>query len=142
MKKYILFLFLLNLSLLALGQNSSPTKPAFKFVNEVLNYGNIEQYTHGNRIFEFTNTGASPLIIKEIKTSCDCTVPKKPTKPIMPGEKGTIEVSYDTSKLGGFIKQFTIFSNAKQAVKRVRIKGFVLKKKSKLIQEKGMLEND
>lgn len=142
MKRYILFLFLASFTIVSFGQNSSTTKPQFKFVKELINYGKIEQNTNGNRVFQFTNTGKSPLIIKEIKTSCDCAVPKKPTRPIMPGEKATIEVSYDTTKLGGFIKQITIFSNAKIGVKKLRIKGFVVKAKSKLVKEKGILEND
>ena len=142
MKKYILFLFLLNLPLWAVAQNSTTNEPVFKFTKEVINYGKIEQHANGNKVFEFTNVGGSPLVIKEIKTSCDCAVPKKPTRPIMPGDKGVIEVSYDTSKLGGFIKQFTIISNAKQSIKRLKIKGFVAQKKSALMKEKGMLEND
>ena len=142
MKRYILFLFLASFTFTSFGQTSGSTKPQFKFVKEQINYGKIEQNSNGNRVFEFTNVGNSPLIIKDIKTSCDCAVPKKPTRPIMPGEKGTIEVSYDTSKIGGFIKQITIFSNAKKSMKKLRIKGFVVKRKSKLIKEKGLLEND
>ena len=142
MKKYILFLFLVSHSVFSFAQDQSNTKPVFKFVKEVINYGTIEQNSNGNKVFEFTNIGKSPLIIKEIKTSCDCAIPKKPTRPIMPGEKGTIEVSYDTSKVGGFIKQITIFSNSKKRINKIRIKGFVVKKKSKLLKEKGLLENN
>ena len=45
----------------------------------------------------------------------------------MPGEKGQIEVSYDTKKPGGFSKTLTIISNAKNERKRIKIKGFVAK---------------
>ncbi len=128
MKKYILFLFLIGSIITSFGQSSNITKPEFKFVKELINYGKVIQNSDGNRIFEFTNTGKSPLIIKEIITSCDCAVPKKPEAPIMPGEKGKITVSYDTSKLGGFSKQITIFSNAKKSRKVIRIRGFVIKK--------------
>lgn len=139
MKKYILFLFLISTTSICLAQN---TKPEFKFKKELINYGKVAQNSNGKRVFEFTNIGKSPLIIKEIKTSCDCAIPKKPERPIMPGEKAQIEVSYDTSKLGGFSKQITIFSNAKKQIKQIRIKGFVVKKKSVLVKEKGMLENN
>lgn len=139
MKKYILFLFLISTTSICLAQN---TKPEFKFEKELINYGKVAQNSNGKRVFEFTNIGKSPLIIKEIKTSCDCAIPKKPERPIMPGEKAQIEVSYDTSKLGGFSKQITIFSNAKKQIKQIRIKGFVVKKKSVLVKEKGMLENN
>ena len=127
MKKYILFLFLIGSIITSFGQSSNITKPEFKFVKELINYGKVIQNSDGNRIFEFTNTGKSPLIIKEIITSCDCAVPKKPEAPIMPDEKGKITVSYDTSKLGGFSKQITIFSNAKKSRKIIRIRGFVIK---------------
>ncbi len=129
MKRYILFLFLVSFTSLAISQSSTSTKAQFKFEKEFINYGKIVKNSDGNRVFEFTNIGKSPLIIKEIKTSCDCAIPKKPERPIMPGEKGKIVVSYDTSKVGGFSKQITIFSNARQEIKRLRIKGFVVKNK-------------
>jgi len=128
MKKYILFLFLIGSVLSSFGQNSNDTKPMFKFEKELINYGKVIQNSNGNRVFKFINIGKSPLIITDIKTSCDCAIPKKPTDPIMPGEKGQITVSYDTSKVGGFSKQITIFSNAKNSRKSIRIKGFVTKK--------------
>lgn len=97
----------------------------FKFEKEVINYGKIKKGTDGKRVFEFTNVGDAPIIIEEIKTGCDCAVPEKPTKPIMPGEKSTLTVEYDTSKAGGFSKTITIFSNAKTDVKKIRIKGYI-----------------
>ena len=102
----------------------------FKFEKEIIDYGKITEGTEGKRVFEFTNIGDAPLIIKNIKSSCSCTVPKKPEKPIMPGKKGQIEVSYDTKKLGGFSKSFTIFSNAKTERKNLTIKGFISKTNS------------
>ena len=120
MKKGFLLVFCLLFSGLIFSQE-------FKFDKEIINYGKIKKGVDGKRIFKFTNVGKSPLIIKEIKTSCDCAVPKKPEKPIMPGEKATITVVYDTSKTGGFSKEIIIFSNAKKSVKRIKIKGFISK---------------
>lgn len=125
--KYCFLLLLLTFTSVA-GFSQDTASPEFKFVTELINYGKVVQNSNGLRIFEFTNIGKSPLIITDIKTSCDCTVPKKPSEPIMPGEKGQITVSYDTSKIGGFSKQITIFSNAKTGRKSIRIKGFVAKK--------------
>jgi hypothetical protein len=99
----------------------------FKFEKEIINYGKIKKGENGKRIFEFTNIGTAPIIIKEIKTSCDCAVPKKPEKPIMPGEKATITIEYDTSNTGGFSKEIFIFSNAKESRKRIKIKGYISK---------------
>jgi len=97
----------------------------FSFSSESIDYGKIEKGSNGVRVFEFTNVGEAPLIIKQIKSTCGCTVPKKPTQPIMPGEKGEIKISYDTKRLGGFSKAITVFSNAKTERKTLKIKGFV-----------------
>ena len=128
MKKSILLLFLVNLTMSNYSQNTASNKAEFKFTTELIDYGKIEHKSDGKRIFEFVNVGKSPLIISNIKASCGCTVPTKPDGPIMPGEKGVIEVVYNTSILGGFSKMITITSNAKNSIKRIRIKGFVVKK--------------
>lgn len=99
----------------------------FKFETETIDYGKIAYGSEGKRTFEFTNIGDAPLIIKDIKSTCGCTVPKKPEKPIMPGEKGQIEVSYDTKRPGGFSKAITIMSNAKKKRRMLKIKGFITK---------------
>jgi hypothetical protein len=112
----------------------------FKFENELIDYGKISQNSNGERVFVFTNIGTQPLIITSIQSSCGCTVPKKPEKPIMPGEKGEIKVSYDTKRMGGFSKQITIISNAKEPRKVIRIKGIVEQAPS-LEKEKNMLSN-
>ena len=113
----------------------------FKFEEETIDYGKIEKASNGERTFVFTNTGDQPLIIEKIKSSCGCTVPKKPSEPVMPGEKGEIKVSYDTKRVGGFSKSITITSNAKNAVKVIKIKGFVNKEIS-LEKEKSILSNN
>lgn len=99
----------------------------FKFETETIDYGKIAYGSEGKRVFEFTNIGEAPIIIKDIVSPCGCTVPTKPEKPIMPGKKGQIEVSYDTKRLGGFSKTLTVISNAKNKRKRVKIKGFIVK---------------
>ncbi|MCD8402938.1 DUF1573 domain-containing protein [Tenacibaculum finnmarkense genomovar ulcerans] len=100
----------------------------FKFETETIDYGKVGIASEGKRTFEFTNIGDEPIIIKDIISACGCTVPKKPEAPIMPGQKGHIEVSYDTKKPGGFSKTLTVVSNAKNKRKRIKIKGFIAKK--------------
>ncbi|MDP5105608.1 MAG: DUF1573 domain-containing protein [Polaribacter sp.] len=112
----------------------------FKFETETIDYGKINKGAEGERVFVFKNTGNQPLIIKNIQSSCGCTIPKKPEKPIMPGEKGEIKVSYDTNRVGGFSKSITIFSNATEATKVIRIKGIVAEGVT-LEKEKSMISN-
>lgn len=104
-----------------------PNSPAFEFVTEVIDYGKIELNADGVRTFKFKNIGKSPLVITNVKSSCGCTVPKKPTEPIMPGESGEIEVKYATNRPGGFSKTITVSSNADESLKTLQIKGIVSK---------------
>lgn len=98
---------------------------AFKFENEVLDYGTIENGSDGNRVFKFTNVGTEPLVITNAKGSCGCTTPEWPKEPIAPGASSTIKVHYDTKRTGAFEKTVTLESNATEASKVIKIKGVV-----------------
>lgn len=113
----------------------------FKFDKETIDYGKIVKGSEGKRTFTFTNIGNEPIIIERVQSSCGCTIPKKPEAPIMPGEKGEIEVSYDTNRIGNFAKTIYIFSNAKTKQKSIKIKGYVEKGISLAKQEKSIIEN-
>ncbi len=137
MKKIITLLFigLLTFSINAQEKTvaepvQDPNAPAFEFETEVIDYGKIDLNADGVRVFKFKNVGKSPLIISNIKSSCGCTVPKKPTEPIMPGATGEIEVKYATNRPGGFSKTITVNSNATEPAKQLRIKGIVIKPES------------
>jgi hypothetical protein len=143
MKKIMLVLFVGLLSFNANSQEAKSTAenqgtnaPAFEFETEIIDYGKIAHSSEGKRVFKFKNVGESPLIITSVKSTCGCTVPKKPSEPIMPGDIGEIEVEYDTKRLGGFSKTITIVSNAATKVKTVRIKGIVLKPDSEDAKKK------
>ncbi len=110
--------------------------PVFKFEKEVIDYGKVDLNSNGVREFSFTNVGKSPLVISKIKSSCGCTVPTKPTEPIMPGKTGKIGVKYATNRPGGFSKSITIFSNAAEKIKVLRIKGIVIKPESAVVKKK------
>ena len=123
MKKILLFTVLLFLTTKLIGQEKLAE---IKFTETIIDYGIIENGEDGNRIFKFENTGNSPLVFTRIFSSCGCTIPKKPEKPILPGETGEIQVSYDTKRTGIFQKAITVRSNAKTANIILRIKGEVL----------------
>ncbi|MGB0879932.1 MAG: DUF1573 domain-containing protein [Polaribacter sp.] len=120
----------------------STSAQEFKFEKETIDYGKVAKGSDGARTFVFTNVGDQPIVITNVKSTCGCTIPKKPEQPIMPGEKGEIKVSYDTKRLGGFSKAITIFSNAKSARKSLKIKGYVEKAKTSPEKEKSMLSTN
>lgn len=99
-----------------------------EFKTETIDYGKIEKGSDGVRVFEFTNTGNAPLIISDVTSSCGCTIPKKPEEPIKPGESGEIEVKYNTKIVGPIRRTVSVYSNAEEATKALKIKGRVVEK--------------
>ena len=97
-----------------------------EFKTETIDYGDIAKGSDGVREFEFTNTGDQPLIISEVKSTCGCTVPKKPKGPIAPGESNIIQVKYDTKRIGPIRKTVTVYSNAEEPIISLKIKGKVM----------------
>ncbi len=61
-----------------------------------------------------------------VRSSCGCTVPKWPREPILPGDKGIINVEYKTNRIGAINKSVTVQSNASNSTVVLRITGQVL----------------
>lgn len=128
MKNLFGLLFILFLATAAVAQSESADGPAMKFETMEIDYGKIDQNADGTRKFKFTNTGTEPLVIKNARGSCGCTVPTWPKEPIMPGETSTIDVKYDTNRVGPFNKTITITTNEAIGTKMLTIKGEIIKK--------------
>lgn len=83
--------------------------------------------------FEFTNTSAGPIVINNIISSCGCTEPVWPKKPIMPGESGKIEVTYlNDQGPYPFEKTLTVYTSASRKPILLRISGIVYEKDKSL----------
>ena len=126
---------LIVVALISLIGYTSSAQAKISFKNETVDYGKIIKGSDGIRVFEFTNTGDVELVVTNVKSSCGCTVPKKPEGPIAPGSSGSIEVKYDTNRVGPIRKTVTVYSNADEPIKALKIKGEVLNS-SKSILEK------
>jgi len=118
---------LLLLGVFALHTAYAQEKTAkIEFESKVIDYGTIEKGADGVRVFKFKNTGDAPLIVSKVKSSCGCTVPKKPEGPILPGESGEIQVKYDTNRVNPIRKTITVTSNADTPTVALKIKGTVI----------------
>jgi len=104
----------------------NPNAPEINFSKSVHDYGTVYKEGDGTCEFQFTNTGKEPLVISNVRSSCGCTVPKWTREPILPGQAGTINVKYDTKRLGAINKTITVLSNAKTPSVVLRIKGNVV----------------
>ena len=123
MKKIVL---ILAVGLMTLGLQAQDKKAAITFETDVIDYGDVAHGSDGTREFKFTNTGKSPIVITNVKTSCGCTVPSYAKTPILPGETSEIKVKYATNRIGVFKKTITVMSNASESNKILKIKGEVL----------------
>ena len=139
-KNLALFVFLLAAT--AMSAQVSPTKivhpdeakpvnengPIMQFETKTVDYGTIEQHSDPLRVIKFTNVGKEPLIIKNARGSCGCTVPTWPKEAIAPGETGEIKVRYATNRLNKFTKSITLTTNEANPTRKLTIKGEVLPK--------------
>jgi hypothetical protein len=126
---------LVLIALIALIGHTVQAQAKISFKEETIDFGKIAKGSDGVRVFEFTNTGDKPLIITDVKSSCGCTVPKKPDGPVAPGASSTIQVKYDTNRVGPIRKTVTVYSNAEEAIKALKIKGEVLADGKSLLEK-------
>ena len=76
--------------------------------------------------FEFVNTGSSPVLIKNVESSCGCTAPEWTKLPVLPGKRGFIKATFNPKdRPGYFDKTVTVYSNSRTAVVELKIKGTV-----------------
>ena len=101
------------------------TNATIDFVSKVVDYGTIEHNADGARKFVFTNNGTEPLLIKNAKGSCGCTVPTWPREAIAPGATAEIGVKYATNRVGKFTKTITLTTNASKKPVILTVKGEV-----------------
>lgn len=112
--------------------------PQITFEKTTHDFGKIPFNGNGTYEFRFQNTGNEPLILSQPKSSCGCTVPEWPKKPILPGESEVIRVTYkNTNRPGNFNKYVTIFSNTKDNKDvKLYIKGTVLPEQTEVLPTK------
>lgn len=123
-----------NINIPSVENNS--TKPHIKFNNTKYNYGQMYQNANGKHAFIFKNTGKEPLIIQNVRSSCGCTIAKRPNAPILPGDSAEIGVKYDTRRIGVFHKNITVSSNADNGSVVLHIRGEVKQKPKEEVPEK------
>lgn len=95
------------------------------FKNKVHNFGDLPSGKSVSAVFEFSNTGENPLLIKDVKTSCGCNVPEWPKEIIEPNESGEIKIVYDAKYPSRFDKTINVVYNGKDSPLQLVIKGQV-----------------
>ncbi len=125
---FLVFTILLSGSFLLGQSKKNKDEMVFdKTVNGITahDFGSIVYGANGKVDFSFTNTGTKDLIINDVKSSCGCAVPVWPKEPVKPGQKGTIQVEYNTKLAGPFNKTIVVYATAVNSPVRLEIRGKV-----------------
>jgi hypothetical protein len=110
------------------GHTDSLPLATIQFDTNEFNFGVIKDGEVVQHTFQFTNTGKAPLIVRDAKASCGCTVPQWTKEAIAPGGTGRIDVTFNSSGKGGqkVDKRVTVYANTSPAETLLFIKGEVL----------------
>ncbi len=100
--------------------------PVLTFDKSEHDFGEIEAKASVETVFTYKNTGKTPLVITNIKSTCGCTVPQDWSKePLAPGEAGKFTVKYNGSGKNAVSKTITVTANTETGKETVKIKAFV-----------------
>jgi hypothetical protein len=132
--------FLVNLVVMTLFVNfaiSQQKAPVMNFAKTKHDFGNLKQENGPASVrFTFVNTGGSPIVIKNVESSCGCTTPSWTKQPIVPGAKGYVDAVYDPrNRPGHFSKTVTVYSNAVNSPVVLNITGNVLEKQNPIEEQ-------
>jgi hypothetical protein len=119
-----------TLVIFVVGVNAQTKEAQVSFKNPVHDFGKIKE--DGGKVsykFAFVNTGASPVLITDVRPTCGCTAPDWSKAPIPPGGSGYVTAIFNpVGRPGAFTKYLDVKTNNPSGNKRLTIKGEVLPK--------------
>lgn len=131
MKRIALTLIVMMLGVLAMTAAEKYAQATFPIQQH--DFGTIKE--DGGPVsttFEVINTGNKPLLILDVLASCGCTRPEFPTKPIKPGKKAKIKVTFSPlGRAGAFRKTVKVRTNGRELNNTLYIEGTIVPGKRK-----------
>jgi len=117
-KAFVIFLIILS-SATVLGQYAE-----FDFDKKVVKFDPAHEGFIFEHNFYFTNTGDTPLEVYSHEVECNCIQLIYPEEPIKPGERGYINMTFDSSgKSGWQYREIVIHANTRKKSKlELRVK--------------------
>ena len=89
-------------------------------------FGTINDGQAQETTFSYTNTGNTPLVVTDIKSTCGCTVPQGWSRqPLSPGESSQFTVKFNGKGANKVSKTVTVTANTKKGRETVRISAFI-----------------
>ena len=109
---------------------SKANSTALAWDKTVHDFGQIPQGIPAEVAFKLTNNSNEVLLIKEVKTTCGCTVAGFSQDPILPGESTAITATYNAKKEGSFNKTIKVYTNQNEDFIPLQLKGEVIVEKN------------
>lgn len=105
----------------------SRNAPVLVLSESNFNYGDVKMNESKDHYFVITNEGKSPLVIKDARATCGCTVPEWPKEPIPAGGKDSIKVQFTAGTvLGNTQKKVSLTTNTAQGLEEFTISANVV----------------
>ncbi len=96
------------------------------FEQSTYDFGEIAEDSDTVFFVSFKNIGKKAIIINRVRSTCGCTIPSWPKEPVEPATGGNIEVKYNTSLTGPFMKSVYVYSSAGNSPVKLTVKGKVI----------------
>lgn len=104
-------------------------KTTIAFDDKKHDFGTIKEGDQVTHTYHFTNTGEHPLVIVKAEASCGCTVPSYSKEPVLPGQRGSLTVSFNsTNRPGHQQKNVLVYSNAQAEAMALSFEAEVISK--------------
>lgn len=121
-----LILFLAALLLAGTARADEPDGALLRFDQPSHNFGDVRR--RGGDLeheFTFVNAGTKPLVLVRVITSCSCLKASFSKRPVAPGGRGAIRITYEPLKRepGVFNKVIQIYSNSAGGREVVTVQG-------------------
>ncbi|MCS7074947.1 MAG: DUF1573 domain-containing protein, partial [Bacteroidia bacterium] len=103
--------------------------PKIKFQTTEHDFGTISEGTQAKFTFSFENISKESVKLQKVQASCGCTTPSYTQEAVAPGQKGSIEVNYNSEgRPGPFDKSITVVYDTALSPVILRIRGTVTPK--------------
>ncbi|MDA8531879.1 DUF1573 domain-containing protein, partial [Flavobacteriaceae bacterium] len=101
--------------------------PSVTFDKVAHDFGEIQNGTPVETMFTYTNSGQSPLVVSDIKSTCGCTVPQGWSRePLAPGASSQFTVKFNGKGANKVSKTITLTTNTESGREQVRISAFIV----------------
>ncbi|MDG1057088.1 MAG: DUF1573 domain-containing protein [Flavobacteriaceae bacterium] len=101
--------------------------PSVTFDKVAHDFREIQNGTPVETVFAYTNSGQSPLVVTDIKSTCGCTVPQGWSRePLAPGASSQFTVKFNGKGANKVSKTITLTTNTESGREQVRISAFIV----------------